>query len=324
MNGGAEAVARTNIALVKYWGKADPVRNLPATGSLSLTLDGLWTRTRAVVEPGLDGDVISLDGRPAPAAMRRRTSRFLDLLRRDAGRRDFLRIESRNNFPTAAGLASSASGFAALTLAAARALGLEADGAGLADWARRGSGSAPRSLLGGFVELVLDGRGGCRLEQLAAAEDWDLRLVVALCASGPKAVGSTTGMERSRRTSPYYAGWLDSHAADLDRARGAVAERDLDALGRVAEASCFKMHALAMSAEPPLIYFQPATLAAVRRVWRLRDEGLAGYVTIDAGPHVKVLCAPAAAAPLAEALGEVVGVERVLVERPGAAAEVKP
>jgi diphosphomevalonate decarboxylase len=324
MNGSAEAVARTNIALVKYWGKADAARNLPATGSLSLTLDGLWTRTRVVVEPGLHGDAISLDGRPAPAAVRQRTSRFVDLLRRAAGRREHLRIESRNNFPTAAGLASSASGFAALTLAAARALGLQADAAGLADWARRGSGSAPRSLLGGFVELALDGRGGCRLEQLAEAADWDLRLVVALCASGPKAVGSTAGMERSRRTSPYYAGWLDSHAADLERARSAVAERDLDALGRVAEASCFKMHALAMSAEPPLIYFQPATLAAVRRVWRLRDEGLAGYVTIDAGPHVKVLCAPAAAGPLAAALGQVEGVERVFVERPGAAAEVRP
>ncbi len=322
MNGSAEAVARTNIALVKYWGKADTARNLPATGSLSLTLDGLWTRTRVAVDPDLDGDAVLLDGRPAPAAVRQRTSGFLDLLRRAAGRRDPLRIESRNNFPTAAGLASSASGFAALTLAAARALGIEADPSELADWARCGSGSAPRSLLGGFAELALDGRGGCRLEQLAAAEDWDLRLVVALCDSGPKAVGSTTGMERSRRTSPYYTGWLDSHPADLDRARSAVAERDLDALGRVAEASCFKMHALAMSAEPPLIYFQPATLAAVRRVWQLRAEGLAGYVTIDAGPHVKVLCAPAAAEPLAEALGAVAGVQRVLVEQPGAAAEV--
>lgn len=316
----AQATARTNIALVKYWGKADLDANLPAVGSLSMTLDGLWTTTRVSFEPDLARDELQLDDQPAPEPARQRASRFLDLVRQQSGRTERARVVSTNSFPTAAGLASSASGFCALAAAATRAAGIDLPAPDLADLTRRGSGSAPRSLLGGFVELRPG--DGCQVVQVAPADYWDLRLVIALCADGPKAVGSTEGMERSRRTSPYYDRWIDDHPADLDRARRAIAERELPALGRAAEASCFKMHALAMSSDPPLIYFQPATLAAVQRVWHLRAEGLVGYVTIDAGPHVKVLCAAADAEALAAELGRVDGVRRVMIQAPGPGVEV--
>jgi diphosphomevalonate decarboxylase len=323
----AQAIARTNIALVKYWGKADLSANLPATGSLSLTLDELWTRTRVTFSRLADLDELRLDGKPASEAARLRVSKLLNRVRDLSGIDRYALVESENNFPTAAGLASSASGFAALAASASRAAGLDLPRQELADLARRGSGSAPRSLLGGFVAVTLgseDGQTACGIEQIAPAEHWDLRMVIALCAEGPKKVGSTEGMERTRRTSPYFSGWVDSHAGDLDRARAAIAERDFEALGRVTEASCFKMHALAMSADPALIYLNPVSLAVIQAVWRLRQDGLSAFVTMDAGPHVKALCRPADASALARELEALPGVVRVLIAAPGQGLEVSP
>ena len=323
----AQAIARTNIALVKYWGKADLASNLPATGSLSLTLDELWTRTRVTFSRMAELDELRLDGKEASEPARRRVSKLLNRVRDLSGIDSYALVESENNFPTAAGLASSASGFAALAAAASSAAGLALPRQELADLARRGSGSAPRSLLGGFVAVTLgsgEGQASCGIEQIAPAEHWDLRMLIVLCAVGPKKVGSTDGMERTRRTSPYFSGWVDSHGGDLDRARAAIAERDFEALGRVTESSCFKMHALAMSADPALIYLNPVSLAAIQEVLRLREEGLSAYVTMDAGPHVKVLCLPADSSALARALEALPGVVRVLTAAPGQGLEVLP
>jgi len=323
----ATARARANIALVKYWGKADAGSNLPASGSISLTLDGLQTITRVAFDPDLDRDELFLDGVEAADVPRARAGRFMGLVRKMSALDLFARIESHNSFPTAAGLASSASGFAALACAATRAAGLNLPEPVLARLAQRGSGSAPRSLLGGFVELHLNGpddEPNCRIEQLAPAEKWQVRLVIAVCESMPKKVGSSEGMERSRTTSPFYASWLRTHADDLQAARRAIAKEDFSRLGEIVESSCFKMHSVALSSKPALLYWNPASVAVMHRVWTLREEGLSAYLTIDAGPNVKVLCPDKQAAKIGSALECIEGVKRVIVEHPGPGVEYLP
>jgi diphosphomevalonate decarboxylase len=322
------AVAGTNIALVKYWGKRDAALNLPATGSLSLTLDKLGTRTTVAFDlPGGAGaeDRVTLDGGPAAPSFRARVSAFLDRVRGLAGTDARARVATDNSVPTAAGLASSASGFAALALAAARAAGLMLSATELSALARLGSGSAARSIFGGFVEMApgarADGADAAAAE-LAAGAGWDLRLVVAVTARGEKPLGSTAAMELTARTSPFYAAWLASVAGDLAAARGAIASRDLAALGAVAERSALRMHATAMAAEPPVLYWNPATLAAIEAVRALRARGTPAYFTVDAGPHVKALCAAADADAVSDALGAVPGVLRTIVAAPGTGARV--
>lgn len=318
----ARAFAHTNIALVKYWGKREGARpdlNLPAVGSLSLTLDRYGTDTTVELTDA-GADALVLDGAKADAS---RVARFLDLVRTMAGRRERARVTSTNTVPTAAGLASSASAFAALALAASRAYGLDLDARALSILARRGSGSAARSVFGGFVLLhrgQRDDGGDCFAEPLDAA--LEARLVVVRCGEGPKSVGSTEGMERTSRTSPYYPAWVETHAGDLDDARRALAAGDLLRLGQVMEHSTLKMHATTFAARPGFWYASPVTFAVLDEVKRLRAAGVPAYFTMDAGPHVKVLCAPADADRIARRLGEVPGTRAVEVAAPGGPARL--
>ncbi len=269
----ASATAHSNIALVKYWGKrpepeqADPDLNLPAVGSLSMTLADL--RTETTVGPASQ-DRFELDGTQVEGAPANKVFRHLDRLWAVSGHasaRPPASVRSTNHLPTAAGLASSASGFAALTLSGAAALGLEASPRVLSALARRGSGSAARSLWGGFVRLHRgEARDGsdCFAEPLFPADHWGVRLLVVHTARGAKAVGSTGGMERSRQTSPYYQPWVDTSEADLRAAEEALRARDLEVLGEVMEHSCFKMHACMMATRPPLLYWNGATIDVMR------------------------------------------------------------
>jgi diphosphomevalonate decarboxylase len=307
------ARAQANIALVKYWGKRDAAANLPATGSLSLTLAGFSTRTRVEFEPAPGPDLVLLDGRPADAPTQARVQRFLDRVRARAGLSGRARVETRNTFPTAAGLASSASGFAALAGAAAQAAGLDLAPAELAALARLGSASAARSIYGGFVEMDLDGA----TRQLVPPEAWDVCMVVALTADSPKRVSSTDGMLQTAACSPYYPAWLASAPADLAAARAAVQAHDLAALGEVAEASCLKMHACALAARPGILYWNGVTVEVMRAVRSHRAAGLPVWFTIDAGPHVKALCAAADSARVAAVLAVVPGVFGTQVATPG-------
>ena len=309
------ACACANIALVKYWGKRDAELNLPAAGSLSLTLDDLVTHT-SVTWHGGPIDEFVLNGRPQTGEALLRVSRFLDLVRGLAHSDSRARVSSENSFPTASGLASSSSAFAALALAATRAAGLDLLPIDLSRLARRGSGSAARSIFGGFVAMHPDGHA----EPLA--HEWDLCLVVATVGDGAKAISSRDGMTRTQHTSPLYPAFLATVADDLARARAAIAARDLHALGAVAERSALAMHGSAMAARPAVVYFRGATVEALHRVRELRDDGIAAYATIDAGPHVKVLCEPAVATRVAEALGGVPGITATRLCRPGGGVEV--
>lgn len=307
----ATAIAHPNIALIKYWGKRDVAENLPAVGSLSVTLDAMCSRTRVCFEPGRKGDSVRLNGREDAAAAGRISS-CLDLLRRRAGVGHGALVDTRNDFPTAAGLASSASGFAALVTAAAAALGLDLPARELARVARLGSGSAPRSLFGGFVVLRNAPDGDVAVEPLLPAPAWPLRVVIAIVATAPKETGSRDGMAASRATSPYYGEWLRSHDADLEAGLRGVRDRDFAALAGVAEHNCLKMHAVMLTTRPPLIYWSPSTLACLQLVQSLRRAGTPVFFTIDAGPQVKAVCEPGAAALVRDALAAVPGVVQVI------------
>jgi diphosphomevalonate decarboxylase len=320
----ATAVAGTNIALVKYWGKRDAALNLPAAGSLSLTLDALGTRTTVRFSAALAADRLTLNGAAADARATSRVTKFLDRVRARAEITTRADVVTENTVPTASGLASSASGFAALALAATRAAALPATPAELSELARLGSGSAARSIFGGFVEMARGERADGR-DAVATplASDWsDVRLVVAVTSDAQKSLGSTEAMERTARTSPYYDAWIASVAADLVDARAAVAARDLARLGAVAERSALRMHASALAAEPGILYWNPATVAAIHAVRALRTGGVPAHFTIDAGPHVKVLTTAAYAQTVADALLRTSGVLRTVVASPGEGAHL--
>lgn len=316
----ARAVAHPNVALIKYWGKRAVAGNLPATGSLSIVLGGLATETAVSFDAGHRGDRVLLNGAVDPATTAR-VSACLDVLRGMAGISHGAVVETRNDFPTGAGLASSASGFAALVTAGAAALRLELSPARLAEVARLGSGSAPRSLLGGFVLLRNQGETTVCAE-VAAPTDWDLSVVVAVTATGAKAIGSRDGMARSERTSPFYESWIRTHPADLEAGLAAVRGRAFDMLAEVAEHNCLKMHSVMMTTRPPLWYWSPATLACMLRVRDLRAAGVPVFFTVDAGPQVKAICTTVAADTVVAALGEVAGVVQVIRSPLGAGARV--
>ena len=306
--------ARSNIALVKYWGKADAQINTPAVGSLSITLDGLWTDTTVSFDESAESDTLVLDGESRSTELRR-VSDCLDLLRSHAGVSLRAAVRSENNFPTAAGLASSASGFAALVTAAAQALGLELSERELSVYARRGSGSAARSIFGGFVYMHRgsspDGADSFA-EPLLAAEAFPLQVIVAVTAQGRKSVSSGAGMTLSAATSAYYRDWVSSHEADMAAARQAVLGRDFEALADVSERSCLKMHAAAMTTNPPLLYWNGATVDCIHAIRELRAEGVPVFFTIDAGPQVKAVCLPEASTTVERRLRDISGVADLL------------
>lgn len=324
----ATALAHPNIALSKYWGKRAYGHNLPAVPSLSVTLAGMATTTTVAFDAALREDRLTLGGAPATPAATARVSAMLDRVRAASGRGERADVTSANDFPTAAGLASSASAFAALALAATAAAGLGWDAARASDLARRSSVSAARSVLGGFVELRAgeprDAEGDLDLAaaEVAAADHLPLRVVVAVTREGPKPTLSTEGMLHTQRTSPYYPAWVDTAPALFARVRAAVLARDLEALGVAAEESALRMHAAAIAACPGLVYWTGATVEVMDEVRRTRAKGTLAYFTIDAGPHVKVLTTPEDEAAVERALAAVPGVTRIIRARPGAAASL--
>jgi diphosphomevalonate decarboxylase len=309
MSGFAKAVAHSNIALAKYWGKADTLRNLTAVPSLSLTLAALRTTTSVRFDPALGTDELSLGGERVSGRPLERVVKLLDTVRAEAGIEDRARVESVNDFPTAAGLASSASGFAALAMAASRAAGLEASLEQVSALARAASASAARSVYGGYVAL---GARAERAERVRDAREFPLEMLVAVTVSGPKSTASTDGMGRTQDTSPYYPAWVSAAPAVYDEVRRAVQAADLDALGPMVEHSALLMHASMLAARPALIYFAPATLRVMERVRAFRASGGRAYFTMDAGPHVKVLVEPSAATELELELQKLEGVSSVL------------
>jgi diphosphomevalonate decarboxylase len=286
----ATARAYANIALTKYWGKAGPL-NTPATPSIGLSLDQLHTTT-TVELAGAGADEFLLDGQPAAAAVVERLSRYLGLWRASGYIDGAVRVESANSFATGAGLASSASGFAALARALAALSGREIALSDISRLARAGSGSAARSVVGGLCALPAEPNPAALVVLPVADVPWGM--VVAELKDAHKRIGSTAGMEASREHSPYYAAWLETAQRDYDALRLLCVpprqETAFHEIGALMEANMYAMHACMLATRPALMYWHPATLELLALVRCWREDGLPAYCTVDAGAQVKVLC----------------------------------
>ncbi|MBX3014255.1 MAG: diphosphomevalonate decarboxylase [Caldilineaceae bacterium] len=314
--------AGSNIAFIKYWGVDDATINLPQNNSISMTLADAHTTTTVEWLPRqqLAQDRITLDGVTLDDRKAARLVRHLDRIRTLAATDWRARVVSQNNFPMASGIASSASGFAALTVAACQALALPLEPTQLSALARRGSGSASRSLWGGFVEWdrgVDDATSVAH--QLYPADHWLLYDVVAVVSGAEKAVSSEQG-HRLATSSPLNRGRVDSVPQALAEVRAALAERDLSRLGPVIEQDALMMHAVMMTGTPGLFYWQPGTLEIIQaiRQWREQD-GVQAYYTIDAGPNLHIICEAETINTVQERLRTLAGVQQILTSRPGLA-----
>ena len=314
--GKATVVSPSNIALIKYWGSLDLDRVVPENPSISMTLR--TCHSRCTVEHVADTDTHEIrwrssDGRfeLAPPSFADRVRAHLDRLRDLYGCGGAFRVATENSFPSAAGLASSASGFSALTLAVLGALGRDESDARRSELSRlSGSGSASRSVLGGYVQWPESG-GGNYAEQLFSADHWDLRDVIAVVESGHKEVSSLEGHRRAR-TSPYFETRLRELPGRLDAVRRALADRDFAALGPVIEAEAIDLHCVAMTSSPAIHYWKPATLEVLEAVRGLRRDGVPAWITMDAGANVHVICEPSSEESVAERLGQLGGVLDVI------------
>ena len=310
-----KAKAHSNIALVKYWGKRNIPLNLPAVASISITLDTLFTETKVMFDPELKNDTLVLNDTLASEKDRKRMSKFLDLIREKSNKKSPAYVESRNNFPTSAGLASSASSFACLAMAASSAADLNFVKSELSELARLGSGSAARSIFGGFVEMNLgnleDGSDAIA-HQLFPKGYWDLSVLIAITSEKEKKTGSTDGMEASRLTSPFYGPWVESSGKDMDEMREAIAKKDFEKVAEVSEFSCLKMHALALATNPGLIYWNGTTVETMHYLREMRNNGTPVFFTIDAGPQVKAICPTKYADQVKQKIEQIPGVIRVI------------
>ncbi|MEW6055828.1 MAG: diphosphomevalonate decarboxylase [Bdellovibrionota bacterium] len=308
----ARVFSPSNIALAKYWGKRDVKLNLPTNGSLSVTLKHYGSFTTVEFNAAFKSDELVLNGKLESPDKLLKVKRVLDEIRNSAGESRFARVQSFNNFPTAAGLASSASGLSAVTLAASHALKLDLSKKELSEIARKGSGSACRSLFGGFVEWKRGSRSDGKdsvAEQFRPADHWNLSALIAVANQGQKNEASTGGMEHTRLTSPYFSAWIESAEESVALIRSAIDVRDFNKLAELSESNCIRMHASAMAAFPAVFYWQPATLEIMQRVWALRKSGVRAFFTIDAGPNVVVITTPEDSPKVQAELARVSGVQ---------------
>jgi diphosphomevalonate decarboxylase len=318
----ATAAANSNIAFVKYWGDADPALHLPANPSISMNLDGLETRTTVVFSSEREQDELRIDGVPAVDAALQRVTVYLDRVRALARTEMRAQVVSSNNFPSGTGLASSASAFAALTLATTAALGLTLNQDELSALARLGSGSACRSVPAGFVEWAVGNSHAASLARsIAPPAHWPLCDCIAIVSTTHKAVSSTQGHARAP-TSSLHRSRVEGAAARVAACRTAILRRDLRALGQAMEIDTVMMHAVAMTSRPPIYYWAPETLRIIRAVLAWRAEGLPTYYTVDAGPNVHCLCEAVYAGEVTQRLEALPGVQKVRIAHPGEGARL--
>lgn len=316
--------AHPNIAFIKYWGNRDDRLRLPANPSISMNLNGLYTQTTVIWDEDLPGDSFHFNGAEEAGRGLERVSAHLDIIRERLGTASSARVVSANNFPTGAGIASSASAFAALTLAAVTAAGAALDERELTTLARLGSGSAARSIPAGFVEWHTgDTHEDSYAESVAAPDYWDIVDVIAVVSAEHKTVGSYQG-HHSAATSDLQAARVAGAEERLRVCREAILSRDFATFAEVVERDSNLMHAVMMTSRPPLFYWQPATLAVMEQVRRWRAQGLNVCYTLDAGPNVHCICVRSDAAEVSEGLQNLSEVIEVRTAQAGGAAQIIP
>lgn len=321
----ATAVANANIALVKYWGKRNDELILPQNSNVSVTLGGLTATTTAEFDKRYGKDSFVLDGKEQSGEELERVVAILDILRKKVGIKDFAKVASENNFPTAAGFASSAAGGAALALAASKAAGLNLGERELSILARINSGSASRSIAGGFVEWAKgnkeDGSDSYGM-QIASKEHWpEFRILACVLSTEKKKIKSRAGMKQSVSNCPFYNAWRETAEQDAQKMKGFIIKKNFTEVGKLAEHNCLKMHAVMLTTTPPIIYWNEKTIELMHAIQAWRDEGLESYFTIDAGPQIKIVCLSKDVSEITRRVKEL-GVDHVMECRPGEGAHL--
>jgi diphosphomevalonate decarboxylase len=318
----ATALAHPNIAFIKYWGIRDLDLRLPANDSLSMTIGPLATRTTVEFDQGLSQDALILNSHPVSGPALTRMQGFMDRMRQQAGKTIYARVTSDNNFPISAGLASSASAYAALALAGTSALGLKLSEPELSSLARFGSGSASRSIPGGFVSWQTDPQAQSSFaESFAPPDHWRLCDCIAMISTSHKAVSSQEGMKNAP-SSPLQAARIADTPRRLHICKRAILNRDFEALAKVIEQDSNMMHAVMMTAEPPLFYWHPQSIALMKAVRVWQAEGLPVTYTLDAGPNVHVICPQVGADKIIQRLRQFPGVLDVIQAFPAGPARL--
>jgi diphosphomevalonate decarboxylase len=318
----ATAIANPNLAFIKYWGNRDNTLRIPSNGSISMNLDGLYTRTTVSFQPSLPYDELIINGHVVRGAGLDRICHILDIIRGLANTNERAEVMSENNFPSGAGIASSASAFAALALAGSKAAGLNLSEPELSRLARRGSGSAARSIPGGFVEW----QAGTSDEDsfafsIAKPDHWDLVDCVAIVSASHKKTGSTEG-HAIAHTSPLQAARIADAPRRLEICRKAILDRDFDVFASIIELDSDMMHAVMMTSTPALHYWKPASIEVMSCIRQWRAEGMPACYTVDAGPNIHVLCPGTEAQNIEKRLREIKGVDKVLVAQAGGPAQI--
>jgi len=318
----ATAQAFANIAFLKYWGNRNNALRLPSNGSISMNLDGLFARTSVSFQPSLPYDELTINDQEVPGKALKRVSQFLDLVREMAKIPHKAEVISKTNFPSGAGIASSAAAFAALALAASTAAGLDLDEAELSRLARRGSGSAARSIPPGFVEWKMGtGDRDSIAASIAPPEHWALTDCVAIVSVHHKKTDSTQG-HAIAWTSPLQAARVEDAPRRLDICRSAILNCDFEALAGIIELDSDMMHAIMMTSNPPLMYWQAETIEIFHGVREWRARGLPAAYTVDAGPNVHVICPADQAREVEKRLRELPGVKDILIAGVGGPARI--
>ncbi|MFM1538583.1 diphosphomevalonate decarboxylase [Helcococcus bovis] len=281
--------AHANIALIKYWGKENEELIIPKNNSLSLTLDSLYTETEVAFIDG-EKDVFYLDDELQDERHTLKISKFIDLFRKKSNNFSKVLVKSYNHVPTAAGLASSASGFSALAVALNELFELNLDKTELSKYARRGSGSASRSIFGGFVEWKKGYDDETSYAEKVDDANWDVAMIILVLNDSKKEISSREAMKKTIETSPLYKGFTDSSIEDIKNIKEAIKNRDFKKMGEIAEHNSMKMHATMLSSNPSIMYFKPDSIRAIEKIKQLKKDGFDVYYTMDAGPNVKILC----------------------------------
>jgi diphosphomevalonate decarboxylase len=316
------AIAHPNIAFIKYWGNRDETLRIPLNGSISMNLDGLETQTSVDFSVSSNSDSLTINEKPVSGPGLKRVSLFLDLVRQMSGKKEFARVVSRNNFPTGTGIASSAAAFAALALAACKAAGLELSESALSRLARRGSGSACRSVPGGFVEWQAGTEeADSYAVSIASPGDWELMDCIVVLSSEHKVIGSTEGHALAG-TSPLQSARVADAPRRLEICRTAILQRDFAALADIVELDSNMLHAVMLTSRPALMYWQAASITVMQAIHAARGKGLPVCYTLDAGPNVHVITEKAHTQRVSELLQSLPGVKDIRVAGAGGPARL--
>ena len=304
-----QSIVRTspNIALIKYWGKRNTIKNLPAVDSISITLDNLWTEMNVMFSSELSNDELFINEKKQNNITR--VKNCIDSICGE--QRDYASIMSRCNFPISAGLASSSSSFSALVVAINSLMKKKWNTQLLANQAGSVSGSAARSILGGIVKLNNEPEK-IRITQLLSPNDWPLRVVIAITDKKEKAISSSKAMKLSADTSPFYSSWVEDQNDDIKEANSFISKKDFEGLASISEHNCMKMHSIMWTTRPSIVYWNPTTIDCMQAIRDLQRNGESVFFTIDAGPQIKAICLPENEEKIANKLNEIKGVQAIM------------